>query len=255
MKHLLRAGIYRATNLITGQFYIGASNKVSRRWVEHIQLAESDVTRTKRKKLHNNMRQYGHNNFHVEMIEDMGDWRDFTLNALGEDLAKEFSYYLSEREQHYFDTLKPDLNDLLISVPAPVFIRTEASRKRMSDSKFGHKQSIDQIEKRMLHIRGVPKTKEHTAKTQETKLHKYDAKVSKQAENNKKDKLIKNDVRHMLRQLTDDQIRYIRQGGKTNSDLALEFGVSPATIKKIRIYKTYKDVPDIAPNTNMRDAA
>ena len=80
-------GIYKITNTVTGQFYIGKSVDIKRRWTEHKTPKASGND-----SLHSDMRKYGIDNFKFEVIEEC-------------DKEK-----LLERELHYIKTLKPFYN-------------------------------------------------------------------------------------------------------------------------------------------------
>lgn len=82
------AGIYKVTNNITGDFYIGSSQNIKQRWASHKNPAfwkqHPNV------KLYQDMAQYGRDNFTIDVIEETAD--------------------LKEREQYWIDKLKPSYN-------------------------------------------------------------------------------------------------------------------------------------------------
>ena len=88
MKENKIAGVYKITNTITGDFYIGSSNDVKKRWYQHKNPAfwkqHSNV------KLYQIMAQYGRDNFTIDVIEETNNLR--------------------EREQYYIEQLKPSYN-------------------------------------------------------------------------------------------------------------------------------------------------
>lgn len=88
MKENKIAGIYKITNNITGEFYIGSSQNIKQRWHQHKNPAfwkqHPNV------KLYQIMAQYGRDNFTIDVIEE-------TDNLL-------------EREQYWVDQLKPSYN-------------------------------------------------------------------------------------------------------------------------------------------------
>lgn len=83
------AGIYKITNNITGDFYIGSSNDVKRRWVVH--KSPSQWKRRPGMKLYQAFIKYGLDNFIFEVIEETDNLRN--------------------REQYYIEHLKPVYND------------------------------------------------------------------------------------------------------------------------------------------------
>ena len=84
------SGVYKITNNITGDFYIGSSKNIKRRWADH-----KSPSRWKHKpnsKLYKDMAEFGLDNFKFEIIEKTDNLR--------------------EREQYYIEQLKPSYNNL-----------------------------------------------------------------------------------------------------------------------------------------------
>lgn len=82
------SGIYKITNTITGDFYIGSSKNIRDRWYGH----RNSFTwkRCSGMKIYKDMAQYGLNNFTFEIIEETANLR--------------------EREQYWIGQLKPTYN-------------------------------------------------------------------------------------------------------------------------------------------------
>lgn len=89
MKKNKIAGIYKITNTITGDFYIGSSKNIKQRWANH--KSPSKWKRHPGMKLYQAMSQYGLNNFTFEVLEETADFR--------------------EREQYWIEQLKPNYNN------------------------------------------------------------------------------------------------------------------------------------------------
>lgn len=83
-----QAGVYKITNNITKDFYIGSTNNIQRRFIQH-RYNGSDKGR-KHSNLYNDMRKYGLDNFSFDVLELTDNYR--------------------ESEQFYIDTLKPTYN-------------------------------------------------------------------------------------------------------------------------------------------------
>lgn len=83
------AGIYKVTNNITGDIYIGSSKNIEKRWATHKCL--SMWKQHPNSKLYKDMASYGLDNFTIEVIEKTTD--------------------LHNREQYYIEQLKPAYND------------------------------------------------------------------------------------------------------------------------------------------------
>ena len=84
------SGIYKITNTVTGDFYIGSSNNVKRRWREH--KWPSTWKNNPNKQLYKDMRKYGIDKFEFEIIEEV------EIDSL------------KETEQQFIETLKPTYN-------------------------------------------------------------------------------------------------------------------------------------------------
>ena len=82
-------GVYKITNNITGDFYVGSSNDVKRRWATH--KCPSMWKKYPNIKLYKAMAKYGLGNFIFEVLEETAD--------------------LHNREQYWIEQLKPTYND------------------------------------------------------------------------------------------------------------------------------------------------
>ena len=83
------AGVYKITNIITGDFYIGSSKDIKHRWANH--KSPSRWKQLPNSKLYKAMASYGLDNFTLEIIEETDNLR--------------------EREQYYIECLKPSYNN------------------------------------------------------------------------------------------------------------------------------------------------
>ena len=85
-------GIYKITNTITGDFYIGSSKNVKKRWTDH--KCQSRWNRYPNKQLYQDMQKYGVDKFEFEVLE-----------VVEPDSLK-------EAEQQFIVTLKPTYNNI-----------------------------------------------------------------------------------------------------------------------------------------------
>ena len=83
------SGVYKITNNITGDFYIGSSKNIKNRWASH--KSPSRWKQHPNSKLYKAMAQYGKDKFIFEVIEKTDN--------------------LKEREQYYIEHLKPSYNN------------------------------------------------------------------------------------------------------------------------------------------------
>lgn len=82
-------GVYKITNNITGDFYIGSSKNIKERWYDHKCL--STWKRHPNSKLYQDFIKYKLYNFTFEIVEE--------------------TCHLKEREQYFIDLLKPNYNN------------------------------------------------------------------------------------------------------------------------------------------------
>ena len=84
------SGVYKITNTVTGDFYIGSSKDVKERWKGH--KWQSTWKKYPNKQLYQDMQKYGVDEFEFEVLEEV-------------EPAK-----LKEKEQQFIQTLKPTYN-------------------------------------------------------------------------------------------------------------------------------------------------
>ena len=84
----MTSGVYKITNNITGDFYIGSSKNIEKRWSKH--RSPSVHKQRPNSKLYKAMASYGLDNFTFEIIEETDNLR--------------------EREQYWIEQLKPSYN-------------------------------------------------------------------------------------------------------------------------------------------------
>lgn len=63
-------GIYKITNLITGQSYIGKSINIEKRWKRHLSTSTNSNDKSYNYPLYQAIREYGQNNFSWEVLEE-----------------------------------------------------------------------------------------------------------------------------------------------------------------------------------------
>ena len=83
-------GIYKITNTITGDFYIGSSKDVKRRWAAH--KCQARWNDNPNNPMYLDMRKYGVDKFEFQVIEEVEE------------------SFLKEREQYFIETLKTSYN-------------------------------------------------------------------------------------------------------------------------------------------------
>ena len=83
-------GIYKITNTINGDFYIGSSKDINRRWTQHKR--KSTWKKCPNNPMYLDMKKYGVDKFEFQVIEEV-------------EVDK-----LKEREQYFIETLNPTYN-------------------------------------------------------------------------------------------------------------------------------------------------
>ena len=84
------SGIYKITNTITGDFYIGSSKNVKKRWAEH--KWPSKWNECPNNPMYLDMQKYGVDKFEFQVIAEVEE------------------SFLKEKEQEFIETLKPTYN-------------------------------------------------------------------------------------------------------------------------------------------------
>lgn len=84
------SGVYKITNTVTKDFYIGSSNDVKRRFIEHKK--PSVWKKCPNSQLYKDMKKYGRDKFDFQVIEEVE------------------SGSLKEKEQHFIEKMHPTYN-------------------------------------------------------------------------------------------------------------------------------------------------
>ena len=84
------SGVYKITNTVTGDFYIGSSKDVKRRWASH--KCPSSLKRFPNNQLYKDMQKYGLDKFEFEILEEVEEGS------------------LKKKEQQFIETLNPTYN-------------------------------------------------------------------------------------------------------------------------------------------------
>lgn len=144
-------GVYKITNKVTGDFYIGASVNIHRRKIQHF--APKRFGHSKR--FDEDIDKYGAENFEFEVIEEC------SLDVL------------REQELHYIITLKPTYNRNWKGCSFDDDVRSKVSdgtkkwwqnmpselqarlKKNLTGPKIGHEVSVETREKISRKLRGI----------------------------------------------------------------------------------------------------
>ena len=84
------SGVYKITNTVTGDFYVGSSKNVKRRWTAH--KCPSVWKNNPNNPMYIDMQKYGVDKFEMQIIAEVEE------------------SFLKEKEQQFIETLKPSYN-------------------------------------------------------------------------------------------------------------------------------------------------
>ena len=142
----MKSGIYKITAKHSGEFYIGSSNDISRRWERHRHYFK--LNQHQNRFLQRIYNKHGQDNFIYEIIE-----------LIEKDK-------LEEREQYYMDLLHPALNLRLIAKNNTGLKHTEEAKERMRQAHVGKKLTEEHKANIGNSCRGKPQRK----RTEEEKI-------------------------------------------------------------------------------------
>lgn len=127
--------IYKITNIVTQDFYIGKTSKTAqKRFEKHIY----DAKYGSKCHIHAAIRKYGRENFIVSVIEE----------NINDDCV------LNEREIYHIAKLKPKYNSTSGGDGASGYKHTDATRRKMSESSKGRIISVEQRKKISKTLKG-----------------------------------------------------------------------------------------------------
>ena len=259
MKRLKIHGIYRIKNITTDQCYYGSSIDIDLRFRVH----KSQLRSNKHHNIHlqNAWNKYGEENFEFIIIEECESNKEILL----------------EREQFYIDSLRPYYNLLptagsrlgskaseetkakqsksmmgknvgkthTLEMRESMKIthkHTEQSKKKLSDAHTG-KILKEETKKKMseAHLGYVPKA-ESIVKTVENRSKNRLAKIKTLSQNIEVSNKFCTEGNLKKRSLNNQNVLEIRSSNLMDKELAYQFRVSPTTIRRIRLFKIYKNL-------------
>lgn len=71
MSKIITSGIYKITNTVTKEFYVGCSTNIQKRWQTHCTRYKNVSSKEYNKPLYQAMREYGLNSFVIEILEEV----------------------------------------------------------------------------------------------------------------------------------------------------------------------------------------
>lgn len=146
-------GIYKITNKITGQSYIGKSTNIERRWCEH-----KTPKAQGNNKLHDDMKKYGIDNFVFEVLEEceksiLFDRELYFIrqtnpyyNTVGKKVPKEVREKISANTKKWWNNL-------------PEETKTRIIKNNLTGPKKGHEVSKETREKISKKVSEIQKQK------------------------------------------------------------------------------------------------
>lgn len=237
---MINQGIYKITNLINNQCYIGKTNNFERRKKDHLRLAFTEGHKEYNKTLYRAIRKYGQENFSFDIIERL---EDYSLSG--------------EREKYwirYYDSYKNGYNEseggdggsikghcrgskngrAILTEQDIVLIRTKY--KEGCSRQECYKIFKDKISFRGFCAAWNGKTWQHIMPEVYSQENiKRNASLGRSHQKNRK-RLLTNDEVKSLRQWRTEGIPYSEIIKKLNNKISL------STAKDIGNYRTYKEV-------------
>jgi group I intron endonuclease len=113
-----KCGVYKWTNLVTGESYVGSSISLTKRFRDYYK-------ESKRLVIYNAILKHGYNNFSLDILEYCCPNK------------------VIEREQYYIDLLKPEYNILKMAGSCLGYKHTKETKKLLSDKLKGREHSIE----------------------------------------------------------------------------------------------------------------
>jgi group I intron endonuclease len=229
-----KSGIYKIVNTVNGKIYIGSSVFIYKRWNEH----------------KNYLRKNAHHSLYLQRAWEKYGEVSFSFETIEE--CDPDHKILQEREQYYFDLLKPEYNILkhaFSSKGHSPSVETRAkisqaarnisdeTREKMAAAKRGRvfpKETRDLMSAAKI---GKSKTPEEIAKMQATKSAARNAQLRAAPRVEKKGWSVKS--RQIL---SENIVRDIRISDASDSALSRTYNCSAKTIGRIRRWEIYKDV-------------
>jgi len=166
----MSSGVYQITNTSNGNFYVGSSVNIYKRWKDHSRSLNRGNHHSDY--LQNAWNKYGEENFKFEIIEEVLD-----------------KSKLIEREQYYLDTLKPEYNicpQAGKNTSGAAFYKNKEYQKRKNEAIKGFKQTTEARKKiSASHIgnvnaKGSIRTEEQRKKMSENLKKRWQNKEYKQ---------------------------------------------------------------------------
>lgn len=152
-------GIYKITNQITNNFYIGKSNDIKRRWMEHKSIKPKGNDR-----LHSDMKKYGLENFKFEVVEECEEaillereryyihsllpYYNTVGKGVPQEVREKISISLKEWWKELPEETKRKIIDNNLKRPAVGHEVSEETREKLRQKNLGKKQTRETIEKR-----------------------------------------------------------------------------------------------------------
>ena len=121
-------GVYKITNTITGDFYIGSSKNIKKRWLEHKR--QTTWKQHPNNPMYLDMKKYGTNKFELEILEEV-------------EIA-----HLKEREQQLIEKLKPTYNQMNAKGLNVERYKEYQSEYEKSDKRKKRKKEYEKSDKR-----------------------------------------------------------------------------------------------------------
>lgn len=170
-------GIYKITNKINNHFYIGKSNNIKRRFIEH-----KCINHETNPSLKLAYKKYGLKNFSFEILEEckleeLNDKEIYYISKLnpeynrtlggdgasGHHLSKELKEVLRQKGKEQWKKMTKEQQEKIIKNnligPKNKYVVSEETKEKLRQANIGKKQSKETIEKRVKKLKAIIKDK------------------------------------------------------------------------------------------------
>lgn len=150
---MIKAGIYRFVNTITGDCYVGSSSDLNRRRLQHL----------------NSLRKNKHHSYKFQEAWNTYKEESFDYEVLEElEITEDLKDKLLNREQYWMSIIDPEYNVLPSAGSILGYHHTEETKRKISKSTIGVKKSAEHAKHISEGQKGKILTKEHREKLSES---------------------------------------------------------------------------------------
>ena len=230
----MACGVYKIINKIDNKFYIGSSVDIRQRWYRHKSMLRNNCHSNEH--LQNAWNKYGENCFEFEIIYLVE--KEFLFQVEQEYILKSKSCDKTVGYNKTENTFSPMLGRKMsyeqkqkISNSSKGRIHSQDTRNKLSKANKGKKRTEEQKIKLSLAKKGIPSHFKGKQRTLETKEKMSNFAKTRTGVKNANAKLTEQQIKEICIDFNEQKISL--------NKIAKKYGVSLATIKRIKYNKSY----------------